>query len=125
MPSSLRASRKAWRWLIEPAVFGGVPVRGLVVLAGDVPPDVAPECGPLASRPDWPRHARPVVYRREGEGGPAGSRGGTFVRTHVFQGGHSWDQTFVDRAAQFLDEVTQGARTTEPNVSLQPRGVQP
>lgn len=82
------------------------PAAGLIVLAGDVPPDVAPRAASLppvlvgrGTTDEWYTAAKADadldVLRRAG-GQPA---------VHVFDGGHVWDDSFVARAGAFLDRV--------------------
>lgn len=79
---------------------------GAVILAGDVPPDVAPVAGSLP----------PLVIGRGREDGwyteekaaadlAVLERAGRTPEVHVFDGGHVWDASFVDAAAGFLDRV--------------------
>ena len=87
------------------AAFAGAASHGLVLLAGDLPPDVAP----LASR-------LPPVLLGRGTGDrwytadkaradiEALTRAGVSVEEHVFDGGHEWHPSFVTRAGRFLDE---------------------
>jgi predicted esterase len=88
------------------AVFGGVPVRGLVVLAGDVPPDVVPEA----------RRLPPVLIGRgTADAWYTESKAAADVEvlraanvaftTHVFDAGHIWDSTFMARAGSFIDSL--------------------
>ncbi len=88
------------------AAFAGRPCDGLVLLAGDLPPDVAPLAG----------HLPPILLGR-GNGdswytakkaahdlhvlGAAGAR----VTEVVFEGGHEWAPSFVARAGAFLGET--------------------
>ena len=87
------------------AAFAGVPCQGLILLAGDLPPDVAP----VASR-------LPPVLIGRGASDPwytagkaradldALSRAGVRADEHVFDAGHEWHDSFVTRAGLFLDE---------------------
>jgi predicted esterase len=86
-----------------PAAVGGI------LLAGDVPPDVAPR---LASLPplligrgttdDWYTESKAaadlVLF----------AAAGLSPQVHVFEGGHLWDASFITAAGHFLD------RTLEP-----------
>ncbi len=86
------------------AAFAGRPVDGLIVLAGDVPPDVAPVAAQLpkillgrGTADQWytaDKAARDLDVLRAA---------GADVVEHVFDGGHDWHDTFVTRAGEFLD----------------------
>ncbi len=82
------------------------PCQGVIVLGGDVPPDVADD--PSASLPPvfigrgtedtWytgAKHARDLEVLR--------ARGAA-VETLVFEGGHEWTTAFLEAAGKFLDE---------------------
>lgn len=82
------------------------PCDGIIALAGDLPPDVAPLAGSLPpillgrGREDkW--------YTDEKAQGdlavltPAGAK----VSEFVFDGGHVWGPAFIARAGEFLDEL--------------------
>ena len=82
------------------------PCDGLIALASDVPPDVAPLA---ASLPNvlLGRGANDDLY-------PAAQfakdlallRGaGVKVAEHVFEGGHEWSPAFIERSAAFVDEL--------------------
>ena len=84
----------------------GPRANALIVLAGDVPPDVAPRAASLPAiligrgRTDhWYTEAKAAADHQVLEG--AGSRFEDFV----FEGGHVWDSTFVDRASAWLDSL--------------------
>jgi predicted esterase len=89
------------------AAFAGRPVDGLIVLAGDVPPDVAPVAAQLpkillgrGTADEWytaEKAARDLDVLRAA---------GADVAEHVFDGGHEWHDGFVARAGEFLDELT-------------------
>jgi predicted esterase len=78
----------------------------LIVLAGDVPPDVAPVAAQLpkillgrGTTDEWytaEKAARDLEVLR-----PAGAD----VVEHVFDGGHDWHDAFVAHAGGFLDEL--------------------
>ena len=88
------------------AAFAGRPCDGLIVLAGDVPPDVAPVATQLpkillgrGTSDQWytaEKAARDLEALRGA---------GADVVEHVFDGGHDWHHTFVTRAGAFLDEL--------------------
>lgn len=96
------------------AVFAGRPCDGLIVLAGDVPPDVAPVADQLprtllgrGAGDEWytaEKAMRDLAVLRES---------GTPVVEHVFDGGHVWHDAFVLRAGQFLDELIRSRTTRE------------
>ena len=81
------------------------PCDGLIVLAGDVPPDVAPLAASL-----------PAVLHGRGDGDdlyPAGQAAkdlallraaGVPVREQTFAGGHEWSAAFIEKSAAFVDE---------------------
>jgi len=87
------------------AAFVQRPCDGVIALAGDVPPDVAPVAAGL-----------PVVLLGRGtedawysedkmSADVATLRGaGVVVVEHVFEGGHLWDDSFVGRAGVFVDQ---------------------
>lgn len=88
------------------AVFVPRPCDGVIALAGDVPPDVAPVAAGLP----------PVLLGRGTEDAwytadkmttdLSTLRGaGVTVTEHVFTGGHLWEESFIARAGAFLDEV--------------------
>ena len=83
------------------------PCQGVVVLGGDVPPDVADD--PKASLPPvfigrgtadtWyteAKHARDLEVLR--------GRGAS-VEALVFDGGHEWGPAFVEAAGRFLEQA--------------------
>lgn len=85
------------------AAFAGHPSDALIVLAGDVPPDVAPVAGRLppvllgrGSTDGWYTDAKATadldVLRSAGAS----------VDTLIFDGGHEWHPAFIDRARAFL-----------------------
>lgn len=87
------------------AAFVPRPCDGVIALAGDVPPDVAPVAAGL-----------PMVLLGRGladtwyTGGKSAAdlavlRGaGVAVVEHLFESGHEWDESFVARAGAFIDE---------------------
>lgn len=81
------------------------PCEGVIALAGDVPPDVAPLAASLP----------PVLLGRGTDdkwytADKAGAdlavlrSAGVTVTEHVFEGGHLWAPAFIARAGQFVDE---------------------
>jgi predicted esterase len=87
------------------AAFAG-PAAGVILLAGDVPPDVAPLAGSLpplligrGTTDYWytePKAAADVAVLQQA---------GTAFALHVFEGGHLWETSFRTRAGEFLDAV--------------------
>lgn len=89
------------------AAFGQRPCDGVIALAGDVPPDVAPVATGLPpvllgrGRADrWYTEAKAAADLAVLRGA------GITVGEHVFEGGHEWDESFVARAGVFIDEVS-------------------
>jgi predicted esterase len=84
------------------AAFAG-PSRGLLVLAGDMPPDVAPVAQSLppillgrGKKDDWYTTAK-------AEKDVAILKGaGASFEEFVFEAGHEWDPSFIARAREFL-----------------------
>ena len=84
----------------------GPPASGLIVLAGDVPPDVAPRAAALppilmgrGTTDHWYTEAMAIADREVLDG--AGAR----VESYVFDAGHAWDSSFVARAGVWLDTL--------------------
>lgn len=81
------------------------PCDGVIALAGDLPPDVAPLAGSLprvllgrGSEDKWysgEMSARDLAALRAA---------GVEADEHVFEGGHAWAPDFIARAARFVDE---------------------
>jgi predicted esterase len=79
---------------------------GVIALAGDVPPDVAPIASSLprillgrGSEDKWysaEKAAADLTVLRAA---------GVNVTEHVFEGGHSWAPEFISRAGAFVDEL--------------------
>jgi predicted esterase len=89
------------------AALGVPPCGGLIVLAGDVPPDIHPRLSRLppvligrGRKDDWYTDAKAMADRDVLRGA------GIPVTEHVFDAGHVWDPSFVERAKMFLDERT-------------------
>lgn len=87
------------------AAFVQQPCDGVIALAGDVPPEVAPIAAGLpitligrGTTDSWydEKKAAADVAVLEGAG--------VSVIEHVFEGGHGWDDSFVARAAAFVEE---------------------
>jgi predicted esterase len=99
------------------AAFGRHPARGVIALAGDVPPDVVESddltlpgvligCG---ARDDW--------YRAEAlEVDVARLRArGVEVEAVVFEGGHEWGRPFMDAANRMLERLARtGSDSARP-----------
>ena len=82
------------------------PSDGLIALAGDLPPDVAPLAASLpkiligrGSDEEW-YTAEKVAKDLDALRGA-----GVVVEEHVFEGGHLWTPAFIEKAAQFVDEL--------------------
>lgn len=88
------------------AVFAQRPCDGLIALAGDVPPDVAPLASSLppvllgrGDQDKWYTAEKAAADLAILNG--AGGR----VSEHVFAGGHVWSPDFISRAGAFVDEL--------------------
>lgn len=82
------------------------PCDGIIALAGDVPPDVAPLAGSLprvligrGTADKWYDEAKAAADLA------ALNNAGTHVEEHVFEGGHEWAPDFIERAGKFVDEL--------------------
>ena len=88
------------------AAFVQRPCDAVVALASDVPPDVAPVAGSLP-RVLLGRGDRDEFY----EASQAAKdlrvlrSAGVHVEEYVFAGGHLWTPAFIEKAAQFIDEL--------------------
>lgn len=87
------------------AAFGEA-AQALVVLAGDVPPDVAPVADRLprtligrGTADEWYTEAKAAADL------VTLSTAGVQVETHVFDGGHVWTDDFASAATSILDEL--------------------
>lgn len=87
------------------AAFAGHACQGLIVLAGDLPPDVAPVARRLppvllgrGASDEW------YTAAKAAEDGLILSRAGVPVTEHVFEDGHVRHSSFTARAGVFLDE---------------------
>jgi len=90
------------------AARAGHACGGLVLLAGDVPPDVAADVARMppvllgrGTGDAWytaERSARDLDVLRAA---------GVPVEAHVFDGGHEWEPSFIARAGRFLDDRLQ------------------
>ena len=88
-----------------------VPCNGLVLLGGDLPPDVAPVASSLprvllgrGTTDHW--YTEPKAARDLAVLNGAGVR----LETCVFEGGHEWHPAFVERAGAFLDATISAQR---------------
>lgn len=82
------------------------PCDGVIALAGDLPPDVAPLAGSLprillgrGSEDKWYDAAKAAADLK------VLSTAGAQVTEHVFEGGHVWAPPFISRARDFVDEL--------------------
>ncbi len=82
------------------------PCDGVIALAGDVPPDVAPLATSIprvllgrGTEDKWYTGEKAAKDREVLEGA------GVTVIEHVFDGGHLWAPEFIDRAGAFVDEL--------------------
>ena len=92
------------------AACAGRPCDGLIVLAGDVPPDVAPVAAQLPKillgRGTADQWYTAEKAERDLEVLHAS---GADVVEHVFDGGHDWHDSFVTHAGEFLDVLIRSA----------------
>jgi predicted esterase len=107
------------------AVHAGLDCQGLLVLAGDVPPDVAPFVARLprvligrGGTDEWYTEAK--VEADVAVLSAAGVR----VATARFDAGHEWADEFAARAGLFLDEVLEGPPSPQ-GTSVPPGPTQP
>ncbi len=86
------------------AALCGLPCRGLIVLAGDVPPDVAAVPGGRLPPILLGRGTKDSWYTKEKMDQDLETLDsmGAQVETCVFKGGHDWGQEFVDACGVFL-----------------------
>lgn len=91
------------------AAFVPRPCDGLIALAADVPPDVAPVAGTLP-RVLLGRGDDDDLYRSEQAAKDLGllRAAGVQVAHHVFSGGHLWTPAFIATCAEFVDELLAG-----------------
>jgi len=89
------------------AAFVQRPCDGVIALAGDVPPDVAPVAAGLPPILVGRGRADKWYTDEKAAADMAALRGaGVAVDEHVFDGGHEWDESFVARAGAFIDEAS-------------------
>jgi predicted esterase len=88
------------------AVFAQRPCDGVIALAADVPPDVAPLASSLprvllgrGSKDQWYTDEKAAADRRVLE------QAGVTVTEHVFDSGHVWAPEFIARSSAFVDEL--------------------
>jgi predicted esterase len=81
------------------------PCDGIIALAGDVPPDVAPLAASLP-KVLLGRGTQDQWYTAEKAAADLTIlKSATAVVEHVFHAGHAWDPSFIDRAGEFVDEL--------------------
>jgi predicted esterase len=81
------------------------PCDGIIALAGDVPPDVAPLAASLP-RVLLGRGTDDQWYDAEKAAADLTIlKPSTTVVEHVFEAGHVWDPSFIARAGEFVDEL--------------------
>jgi predicted esterase len=85
------------------------PLSGLIILAGDIPPDVAPSASRLP-RVLIGRGRADMWYTREREEKDVAllRDAGVPVETVTLEGGHEWTDEFAARAGAFLDALSSG-----------------
>ena len=88
------------------AAFVQRPCDGVIALAGDLPPDVAPVASSLprtligrGSEEEW------YTADKSAKDLEALRAAGVKVEEFVFEGGHEWTPQFCARAAAFVDEL--------------------
>ena len=82
------------------------PCDGLIALASDVPPDVAPLAGSLP-RVLYGRGAEDEFYKADQAARDLAvlRAAGVTVVEHVFEGGHQWTPAFIAQSSRFIDEL--------------------
>ena len=88
------------------AAFVQRPCDAVIALASDVPPDVAPIAATLP-RTLLGRGDRDELYgaTQAGKDLEVLRSGGVHVEAYVFSGGHAWAPAFIEKSAQFIDEL--------------------
>lgn len=88
------------------AAFVPRPCDGVIALAGDLPPDVAPVAASLP-RILIGRGTDEEWYTAEKSAKDLGvlQAAGVNAEEYVFDGGHAWTQQFIERATAFVDEL--------------------
>jgi predicted esterase len=91
------------------------PCDGIIALAGDLPPDVAPLAATLpkvllgrGTEDKWYDAAKAAADL-------ATLRPVITVEEHVFNAGHVWEPDFVKRAGVFVDELLSRPESAEPS----------
>jgi predicted esterase len=82
------------------------PASGAIMLAGDVPPELAARVGVLPELLIG-RGRQDTWYTEEKAAADLDvlERAGVSTGIHVFEGGHVWEDTFIEAAGRFLDRV--------------------
>lgn len=82
------------------------PCDGVIALAGDVPPDVAPLAASLppvligrGTQDQW------YDDHKAGKDRVMLQQAGVPLAEHVFEGGHEWTPAFIAKAGTFVDEL--------------------
>ena len=88
------------------AAFVQRPCDAVIALASDVPPDVAPVAGTLP-RVLLGRGDRDEFYdaAQAAKDLAVLRSAGVRVEEYVFNGGHEWSPAFIEKSAQFIDEL--------------------
>ena len=88
------------------AAFAQRPCDGVIALAGDIPPDVAPVAASLP-RVLLGRGADDKYYDADMAAADLAvlKTAGVNASEHVFEGGHVFAPAFIARAGQFIDEL--------------------
>lgn len=88
------------------AAFVPRPCDGLIALAGDLPPDVAPMAASLP-RTLIGRGTEEEWYTPEQAGKDLETlrAAGVAVHEHIFDGGHLWTPAFIETSSAFVDEL--------------------
>ena len=83
------------------------PCDGVIALAGDVPPDVAPLAGSLPRiLLGWGTDDKWYTAAKAAADLSVLRSAGTDVAEHRFDGGHEWTEAFLSRAGAFVDELS-------------------
>ena len=88
------------------AAFAQRPCDGVIALAADVPPDVAPLAASLSkvligrgSKDEW------YTAEKAAKDRDVLTQAGVTVVEHVFEGGHEWAPEFIAKCSAFIDEL--------------------
>ena len=87
------------------AAFVQRPCDGVIALAGDVPPDVAPLATTLPKVLIGRGTDDKWYDAKKAAADLAVLQPATTVSEHVFPAGHVWDPAFITRAGEFVDEL--------------------